>query len=99
MVFGSPINFQEINDEALITGGVVMAFAVIFSVIAILQTFCEHHHIAMLPEASVPILFGLFFGLITFIGYFKEGIFFDPRIFSFGLLPIIVFKEGYCLNK
>ncbi|CAD8191995.1 unnamed protein product [Paramecium pentaurelia] len=99
MVFGSPISFQEIDEEALVTGGKVMAFTVIFGIIAILQTFCEHHHIAVMREASVPILFGLVFGFITFIEYFSGGIYFDPKIFSFVLLPIIVFKEGYCLNK
>ncbi|CAD8172043.1 unnamed protein product [Paramecium octaurelia] len=99
MVFGSPVNFQEINEEALVTGGIVMAFALIFGTIAILQTYCEHHHISVMREASVPILFGLFFGLITFMGYFSSGKYFDSRIFSFALLPIIVFKEGYCLNK
>ncbi|CAK87874.1 unnamed protein product (macronuclear) [Paramecium tetraurelia] len=99
MVFGSPVNFQEINEEALVTGGIVMVFALIFGTIAILQTYCEHHHISVMREASVPILFGLFFGLITILGYFSQGIYFDSRIFSFALLPIIVFKEGYCLNK
>lgn len=76
-----------------------MAFAFIFGSIAILQTFFEHHHVSLMREASVPIIFGLIFGLITFIGYFSGGIYFDSRIFSFALLPIIVFKEGYCLNK
>ncbi|CAD8096956.1 unnamed protein product [Paramecium sonneborni] len=99
MQFASPIRFQEIEEEALITGAIVMVFAVVFGAIAILQTFCEHHHVEFMREASVPIIFGLIFGLITFIEYFSTGLYFDSKIFSFALLPIIVFKEGYCLNK
>lgn len=67
MMLESPVILQEINNESLITGGIVMAFAFIFGAIAILQTFFEHHHVSMIREASVPIIFGLIFGLITFI--------------------------------
>jgi sodium/hydrogen exchanger 8 len=53
----------------------------------------------LFPESTRAILFGFCCGLCFLLGDNGASVSFDPDVFFYGLLPLIVFDAGYALNK
>ncbi|CAM6113063.1 unnamed protein product [Calypogeia fissa] len=85
--------------EAMATSVDVLLCCFLLLIALFIAYITKKYHFIYLPESASAMLLGMGFGVVSTIFLDGRHLRFDPQVFFYGLLPIIIFNAGYTLKK